>query len=181
MAFRGVHPVTRPMRLDLGHQRPHEGSARDQSAGKGSHSQRLRGRHFAHHPPRRKICPLLQYGHGAPVPGRRHGVGVLHVAPVSLAAAADESAGQSISNRGLRYRPSSAAVSRRPSVPARSFRSANALRGNCDPTRASTAHTGGIVVGLADGSVRMLSADVSGDVWWAAVTPAGGEVQSSDW
>lgn len=52
---------------------------------------------------------------------------------------------------------------------------------NCDPTRASTAHTGGIVVGLADGSSRMLAVEMSGDVWWAAVTPAGGEVQSADW
>ena len=28
------------------------------------------------------------------------------------------------------------------------------IPGNCDPTRAATAHTGGMVVGLADGSVR---------------------------
>jgi prepilin-type N-terminal cleavage/methylation domain-containing protein len=52
--------------------------------------------------------------------------------------------------------------------------------GNCDPTRASTSHPGGIVVGMADGSVRTLAPDMSGDVWWATVTPAGGEVQSSD-
>src|SRR6185312_11773236 len=37
--------------------------------------------------------------------------------------------------------------------------------GNCDPTRASTAHPGGIVVGMADGSVRSLAPDMSGDVW----------------
>ena len=53
--------------------------------------------------------------------------------------------------------------------------------GNCDPTRASTAHPGGIQVGLADGSVRTLAATMSGAAWWAAVTPAGGEVQGSDW
>jgi prepilin-type N-terminal cleavage/methylation domain-containing protein len=53
--------------------------------------------------------------------------------------------------------------------------------GNCDPTRAATAHPGGIQVGLADGSVRTLSAGVSGSTWWAAVTPAGGEVLGSDW
>jgi len=51
------------------------------------------------------------------------------------------------------------------------------FEGNCDPTRASTSHAGGIVVGLADGSVRVLDASMNGDVWWAAVTPAGGEVQ----
>jgi prepilin-type N-terminal cleavage/methylation domain-containing protein len=53
--------------------------------------------------------------------------------------------------------------------------------GNCDPTRASTAHPGGILVGLADGSVRTLSPSVSGATWWHAVTPAGGEVLGSDW
>jgi prepilin-type N-terminal cleavage/methylation domain-containing protein len=53
--------------------------------------------------------------------------------------------------------------------------------GNCDPTRASTAHTGGILVGLADGSVRTLAPSMSGTTWWAAVTPSGGEVLDSDW
>jgi prepilin-type N-terminal cleavage/methylation domain-containing protein len=53
--------------------------------------------------------------------------------------------------------------------------------GNCDPTRAATAHSGGMVVGLADGSVRILAPDVNGEVWWAAVTPAEGEVLRPDW
>jgi prepilin-type N-terminal cleavage/methylation domain-containing protein len=53
--------------------------------------------------------------------------------------------------------------------------------GNCDPTRASTAHPGGILVGLADGSVRTLSATISGTTWWAAVTPSGGERLGEDW
>jgi prepilin-type N-terminal cleavage/methylation domain-containing protein len=53
--------------------------------------------------------------------------------------------------------------------------------GNCDPTRASTPHPGGMVVGLADGSVRTLSPSLSGAIWWAAVTPSGGEVLGSDW
>ena len=53
--------------------------------------------------------------------------------------------------------------------------------GNCDPTRASTAHTSGMQVGLADGSVRNLSPSMSGDTWWAAVTPKGDEVLGSDW
>lgn len=53
--------------------------------------------------------------------------------------------------------------------------------GNCDPTRASTAHTGGILVGLADGSVRTLAPTMSGETWWAAVTPEVGEVLGSDW
>jgi prepilin-type N-terminal cleavage/methylation domain-containing protein len=53
--------------------------------------------------------------------------------------------------------------------------------GNCDPTRAATAHVGGMLVSLADGSVRTLAPKMSGKTWWAAVTPAGGEVLGSDW
>jgi prepilin-type N-terminal cleavage/methylation domain-containing protein len=53
--------------------------------------------------------------------------------------------------------------------------------GNCDPTRAATAHSGGMLVGLADGSIRTLAPSMSGDTWWAAVTPSGGEVLGSDW
>jgi hypothetical protein len=52
--------------------------------------------------------------------------------------------------------------------------------GNCDPTRTATAHPG-MVVGLADGSVRTLSQGLSGETWWSAVTPTGGEVLGSDW
>ena len=53
--------------------------------------------------------------------------------------------------------------------------------GNCDPTRAATAHAGGIQVGLVDGSVRTLAPSLSGDTWAAAVTRAGGEVLGPDW
>jgi prepilin-type N-terminal cleavage/methylation domain-containing protein len=53
--------------------------------------------------------------------------------------------------------------------------------GNCDPTRTATAHPGGMLVGLADGSVRTLAPSMSGDTWWAAVTPSGGEVLGPDW
>jgi len=53
--------------------------------------------------------------------------------------------------------------------------------GKCDPTRAATAHAGGILVGLADSSVRTLAPTMSGKTWWAAVTPSGGEVLGSDW
>lgn len=53
--------------------------------------------------------------------------------------------------------------------------------GNCDPTRASTSHVGGIQVGLADGSVRNLAPGMSGDTWWAAVTPSENELMGSDW
>ena len=51
---------------------------------------------------------------------------------------------------------------------------------NCNPTRTSTAHSGGIQVGLADGSVRTLAPTISGKTWWAIVTPAEGEVVNLD-
>jgi prepilin-type N-terminal cleavage/methylation domain-containing protein len=54
------------------------------------------------------------------------------------------------------------------------------FNGNCDPTRAATAHPGGMLVGLADGGVRTLSPGMSGATWWAAVTPSGGEILGSD-
>jgi hypothetical protein len=53
--------------------------------------------------------------------------------------------------------------------------------GNCDPTLASTAHTGGMMVGLVDGSVRLVSSTINPTTWWYALTPAGGEVLPSDW
>jgi prepilin-type N-terminal cleavage/methylation domain-containing protein len=42
-------------------------------------------------------------------------------------------------------------------------------------------HTGGIMVAMGDGSVRLVSTGVSGNTWWYAVTPAGGEVLGNDW
>jgi hypothetical protein len=53
--------------------------------------------------------------------------------------------------------------------------------GNCNPTLASTPHTGGIQVCLVDGSVRNISPAVSENTWWAACTPRGGEVLGNDW
>ncbi|HVK13167.1 MAG TPA: hypothetical protein VM597_30725, partial [Gemmataceae bacterium] len=51
----------------------------------------------------------------------------------------------------------------------------------CDPRRAATGHPGAMRVGLADGSVRGMSASVSPAAWWAACTPAGGEEPPVDW
>jgi prepilin-type N-terminal cleavage/methylation domain-containing protein/prepilin-type processing-associated H-X9-DG protein len=53
--------------------------------------------------------------------------------------------------------------------------------GSCDWTRASTAHSGGIQVCLADGSVRGVSPGISYATWWFAFTPAGREPVPSDW
>jgi len=54
------------------------------------------------------------------------------------------------------------------------------FQSNCDATRASTAHSV-MLVGLADGSVRNLAPSMSHALWWAAVTPAGGETLRFDW
>jgi hypothetical protein len=53
--------------------------------------------------------------------------------------------------------------------------------GRCDPTRAATAHAGGIQVGLVDGSVRTLAESMNENTWWAAMTPQRGEVLGADW
>jgi prepilin-type N-terminal cleavage/methylation domain-containing protein len=44
-----------------------------------------------------------------------------------------------------------------------------------------TARAGGILMGLADGSVRNVGAGISSATWWAACTPAGHEVLGPDW
>ena len=53
--------------------------------------------------------------------------------------------------------------------------------GDCDRQLASSPHTNGITVGMADGSVRFLSSGVHPQTWWDALTPAGGETLPSDW
>lgn len=51
----------------------------------------------------------------------------------------------------------------------------------CDPSVPQTPHDGGMVIGLGDGSVRTFRAGMDPATFWAMVTPAGGEVVSSDW
>ena len=51
----------------------------------------------------------------------------------------------------------------------------------CDWSIPQTPHDGGMLVALADGSVRMIRPSVSVETFWAAVTPAGGEVIAGDW
>jgi prepilin-type N-terminal cleavage/methylation domain-containing protein len=53
--------------------------------------------------------------------------------------------------------------------------------GKCDPTRAATAHAGGMQAGLVDGSVRTLTPGMNHTTWWAAVTPREGELLDADW
>jgi prepilin-type N-terminal cleavage/methylation domain-containing protein len=45
----------------------------------------------------------------------------------------------------------------------------------------NTAHTGGIMVGMFDGSVRLVAQGVSPITWWSVVTPQAGDIQGSDW
>ena len=53
--------------------------------------------------------------------------------------------------------------------------------GQCFRTHASTGHTGGMNVGMGDGSVRFLAQGISATTWWIAVVPNDGLVLGSDW
>jgi hypothetical protein len=44
-----------------------------------------------------------------------------------------------------------------------------------------TASASGILVGMADGSVRNVGPGIRPATWWAACTPAGGEPMGDDW
>ncbi|VTT98046.1 Uncharacterized protein OS=Pirellula staleyi (strain ATCC 27377 / DSM 6068 / ICPB 4128) GN=Psta_4679 PE=4 SV=1: SBP_bac_10: SBP_bac_10 [Gemmataceae bacterium] len=60
------------------------------------------------------------------------------------------------------------------------FQVAPPLNG-CGYTVAQTPHPGGMVVALADGSVRTLAGGMAPTTYWAAVTPAAGESAGADW
>jgi prepilin-type N-terminal cleavage/methylation domain-containing protein len=51
----------------------------------------------------------------------------------------------------------------------------------CTNGLAQAPRASGIQVAMADGSVKKVSAGVSGGTWWAACTPNGGEVLGGDW
>lgn len=51
----------------------------------------------------------------------------------------------------------------------------------CDSRIPQTPHTGGMLAGMGDGSVRTLAGGMSEQTFWGAVTRAGGEVLGSDW
>ena len=53
---------------------------------------------------------------------------------------------------------------------------------SCNAGQPSSPHRGGILAGMADGSVRMVSPSVAGSKTWSAIlTRSGGEVLGSDW
>jgi len=54
--------------------------------------------------------------------------------------------------------------------------------GACAPgDQANSYHTGGVNVGLGDGSVRFVNQGVGPITWWAAITPNSGDTLGSDW
>jgi type II secretory pathway pseudopilin PulG len=52
---------------------------------------------------------------------------------------------------------------------------------DCNPRIPQSPFSGGLLAGMADGSVRLLSPNISPATFWGAVTPAGGEVLGGDW
>jgi prepilin-type processing-associated H-X9-DG protein len=51
---------------------------------------------------------------------------------------------------------------------------------NTDAITASSNHSGGVNVGMADGSVRFVKNTIAAVTWWAIATRAGGEAVSAD-
>src|SRR5262249_38911406 len=52
---------------------------------------------------------------------------------------------------------------------------------NCDPHLAQSGHVGGITVGMGDGHVRFIGANVSEGSWHNALTPNGNDIIGRDW
>jgi prepilin-type N-terminal cleavage/methylation domain-containing protein len=52
---------------------------------------------------------------------------------------------------------------------------------DCNTHMAQTPHRSGMLVAIADGSVRQLAPAMSPTTYWGAITPARGEVLGSDW
>ena len=51
----------------------------------------------------------------------------------------------------------------------------------CNKVLAQSAHTGQVLVGLMDGSVRPINASITATTWQYALQPADGQVLGSDW
>ncbi|MBN9119971.1 MAG: DUF1559 domain-containing protein [Planctomycetes bacterium] len=57
----------------------------------------------------------------------------------------------------------------------------NGSTATCNPLVAQSPRSAGILVGIGDGSCRLISASVSPETWWAACTPNAGDILGSDW
>ncbi|MBI2803920.1 MAG: DUF1559 domain-containing protein [Planctomycetes bacterium] len=66
------------------------------------------------------------------------------------------------------------------SVPGMTFQVAPKLA-DCDPRIPQTPHPSGLLVALADGTVRSLAPGMSENTFWGAVTPSGNEVLGAEW
>jgi hypothetical protein len=77
------------------------------------------------------------------------------------------------------------AVLQRDSYPAGQFWDATPQTGigqaQCDKSRLQSGHTKAVVVLMGDGSVRVVSGEVSQATWYAAIMPADGNALGSDW
>ena len=51
----------------------------------------------------------------------------------------------------------------------------------CNPSLAQQIHTGSMLVGMGDGSVRSVSNSIDPATWWSATTATGGEVLGGNW
>jgi hypothetical protein len=51
----------------------------------------------------------------------------------------------------------------------------------CNDTELQTAHLTGMIVGMADGSMRIVGPHVSLSTWEKACNPSDGSVLSTDW
>ncbi len=65
-------------------------------------------------------------------------------------------------------------------VPTVTFQTAPRIE-DCDHRQLQASQPSGLLVALADGSVRTISSTISNTTFWASVTPAGGEVLGNDW
>ena len=52
---------------------------------------------------------------------------------------------------------------------------------SCDPSRGQTSHTAGMMVGLGDGSARLVSGAISAATWASACDPRDGKPLGNDW
>jgi prepilin-type N-terminal cleavage/methylation domain-containing protein len=67
-----------------------------------------------------------------------------------------------------------------PSVAGATFQTSPGLM-KSDARLPQTPHSGGMLVGLMDGSVRKIAPSISPATFWGAVTPASGETLGRDW
>jgi prepilin-type N-terminal cleavage/methylation domain-containing protein len=68
----------------------------------------------------------------------------------------------------------------RSSKPGLTFQTRPTMR-MCHVFVAQTPHSSGMIVGMADGSIRTMAPGISETIYWGSITPAGGEVIPNNW